>query len=396
MIDQIIEYINVHPVIFILIILILLFIIYMLYNYHEESFITETSSTNLGGINNTGVTNPALPTPNISISNVINPNTELLGNKNKVVRFRATINGKKYYLMVTPIAGCTNLISQSVPNVQSKQQVSILSTDCLSNVVLLVDEDTVFEGLTSYFNQLSDKEKVCNFQQSLDCNKKISQSAQVIQSSLPIQIGPQTSLPTQESNIIGPTTSENLMPGQETSHLFCPEEFPVCNQIRQYPVDFIIQKSIDSNNNQPNYFIKGISGKLGIDTSAAPYYINQNTRSDVTINTPTSVLCADITDPTTVFNASVDLITSKVENQNNIIGSGSNAQFKTKIRFNIPITPIQMNPYTGKAITKSFYLGACKNNICTVSGINYARACLFNDIFDPNVLEFEPIIINYS
>jgi hypothetical protein len=411
MFDEIIKYINEHPLIFALIVLILLLVVYRLYsgkntktsespepfvsnilpaegeNMHVNQCDTPTyTSTNpslkavaAGGTNNIGVINPALPPPfppkvedGASGGCIIyDPNTELLNtSSNKMVRFKCTINGKNYYLMVTPISSCTNIVSQPLTQQQAKTQQSKLHGDCLTNVVVLVDEDTVKQHILQYLQSTQDKERVCNFQQALNCNRKLTQTVQTTQTP---QLFP---LLTQESNFV------------QT----CPEEYQPCKQVKQLPIDFIIQKAVNQQGPQ-KYLLRGISGQLGIGL-AASYYLNQNTQGNSNSTPTTAVLCADITNPT-MPNAMVDLITTKVQNNSAIIDGHGN-DLRTKISFSIPASPIQVEPSTGKAVMKQFYLGACKNNICTINGTSFARACLFSNLTDPNVLEFQPTVVYYN
>lgn len=327
-----------------LIVLVLLFVVYRLYS---SKYTNDCDS-----FDNTGVMNPALPN-STSLTNVIGVpdfNTSLLGDQNKLVRFKCKINGKTYYLMVTPITSCSNLTN--------------LKGNCFTNTVVLVDENTVLQHIENYLGDVYDQQRVCNFQENLTCNKRMTRSSQ--------NIG----------------LAESLTPNVYSE--VCPTTFSQCNMIKQYPTDFIIQKStVGSGSTQ--YIITGISGRLGIDNTAAPYLLNQdiqnlnNMPDDLITET---VLCADGMD-SFQFNSIVNLITTKSNN------SESNNSLRTKIRFNMLANPPQLDPNTNKAITRSFYVGACKNDICTENNTNYARICLFKNISDPNVLEFEPIVIYY-
>lgn len=399
MFNQIIKYINTYPVIFALIVLLLLLIIYRLYTCtHSEKFTNSNQSIQVntilgntvpisqGGVNNIGVTNPALPQLHEAIKDEmpkIDLNQYLLGDKYKLVRFRATINGKNYYLMISPISQCSNLYTP--PNMVHPNPVKN-PKDCSTNVVILIDENTAMLYLNDYLNQISDKEKVCNFQQTLS-NRRATQTIQ-------------------SSQLFNISNANDLMPGQTTPHLtteMCPEmeQYPGCRLIKQSPIDFIVtltnpfsvsETEDQQNQQQPiRYFIQGVSGPLNIDTSNIRYFLNQNFNNDPSV---VNTLCADAvsrTDPKIV----VDLVTTKQTNDhNNIIGYDSG--LRTRIRFNIIVRPLRLDPITNRAITQSFYLGVCRNNICTFNGANYARACLFKNMLDPNVLEFEPIIVQYN
>lgn len=427
MFDQIIKYINTHPVIFALVVLILLFVVYKLYSTPDvtESFTsaiippdttngpltsdgTPTSNGTLmsygaptdqstvvntilcntipithGGVNNVGVTNPALPSlPEIvgTETLMVDLNKHLLGDRDRLVRFRATINGKNYYLMIAPISQCSNLYT--APNLIHESPIQN-PKDCATNVVILIDEDTAMQNLNDYLSNINDKEKVCNFQQNLACSRGTSQST--IQSSpLLLDSSPQTN---------------NLMPGQTTPHLTsetCPEEYQSCKIVKQSPIDFIVYLSNPFTASEityhHRYLIQGVSGPLNIDTSNIQYYLNQNANANGQL--PVNVLCADIFNNNDA-NTIVELATTKQTTcNNNIIGYDSG--LRTRIRFNLVVSPIQLDPNTGRVVTRPFYLGSCRNNTCTFNGANYARTCLFSDMLDPNVLEFEPIIVHYN
>ena len=59
---------------------------------------------------------------------------------------------------------------------------------------------------------------------------------------------------------------------------------------------------------------------------------------------------------------------------------------KTKETLIVPIIDQQ----NGKPKTRIVYIGACKNVTCQMNNKTYMRLCLYDDINDPNVLEFEP------
>lgn len=392
MFDNIAQYINNNPIIFILLIIILLLIIFKLYS---NSYINE-------GFN---VSNPALnpPTPApIAVSEgntcacpvkyitpetptrptVMTPTMELVSvagtGYNRVVRFRTRINGKYYYLMVMPRTSCTNLASSNIINPQSNDA----GYDCLYNVIVLVEETSALANVNNYVAQINDNQKVCNFQKALECNRRLSEQTNVPASEQLYCFNP--------NNVLTETNAP------------CVQQYPDCRILKQTQIDFLIQKSPYSQNGSQQFLIKGISGQLGIDSSAANFYLNQDASSGKAGDNSftTTVVCADYAINNTIYTV-VDLIpgrafvSSDVTNMMN--GSTSNNDLRVKIRFNLPLMPPQLDINTNKAITRPFYLGACKNNICTLSdGSSLARCCLFNDLLNSNVLDFEPIIIQYS
>ena len=198
MIDEIVIYINNNPIIFALIVILLLFVIYKLYNGYNctsESFqnAISNSTTNYSATNqmnqnansanqnvnvtdpNAYVINPALPEaqPIPIFGNVTNPNdlNNALVGDNKYVRFRCKIGGNYYYLMIMPINSCGNFNLGGLSSEEAQIVTNQMNKDCGTNVLVLVDEKTALQQENDYIQDVVDLEKVCNFQQSLACNR---------------------------------------------------------------------------------------------------------------------------------------------------------------------------------------------------------------------------------
>ena len=347
-----------------LLVVVLLFILAVLYFFlmrRQEHYTTlseiDQLPVSIGGLNNLGITNPAAPgyvnSEKCLCSNKFDPNLLLLSGHNKYVRFRCIINGKRYYLMIAPIASCSNIRASA--------------TECAQNILILADETTALSGIEQYKQTMINKQKTCNFQQNLLCS-----SAQ-----------------------------------PETASGKCSESYSLCDLPRQTPIDFSLtlatplHSTCVCGNLINKYTIAGVNGYLGATTTAVTKnLLNINTRLPITITSMTSVICSDVYSPINNSQVLVDLITTTREVIDDTARSSEAQKYtnilKTRIRFTTQTSPLATtDPATLLPVTRMFYLGSCKNNICTTNGQNYMRACLLYDILDPNVLEFEPVVVQY-
>jgi hypothetical protein len=157
----------------------------------------------------------------ISIYDVIRPN--------QLVKFvYRDSEGKKYYMSIMPNSVCKN----------TQQQ-------CVSNILVLIDENTVNNQVNEYIDIINDNEKICNFKKTLYANKTAS---------------------------------------EENKKLYT--EFADCKTRKQFTTDFlVIQKKIGD---IYKYTFKGVNEGINIkDTSGGNYYINSDAKNN---------LCADISD----------------------------------------------------------------------------------------------------
>jgi len=382
-----ISYINQHPIIFIIIIVILVVLIILLYRsctICNEGFGPLTSPTPL--INNTGITNPAFSITEEHITQPNYPNqlneTNIDFIKNKsIVRFRTTINGQNYYLMIVPISKCESLTQTDT------------AYGCINNTVVLVDEKTVLQNISEYLENLVDKEKICNYQHILQCKRSFAKSGNVISSASPLLTDNKLNMPTQ-TLMMPHVDSESGTDYKEFDKL-CSNNNPSCVLKQQYPIDFRVEKQI-TKSGKKKYTIRGVNGKLNMDVGTSQYYLNLNTRQKIENNTVVGTLCADTTTANNdQSNMLIDLIISEIKQNDGLVMSETETpRYKAKMRISIEVKPLIFDQY-GKAVRRNFFLGVCKNNICTMSDTKYARACLFTDLLDQNVLEFEPIVVNY-
>lgn len=386
MLSSTISYINSHKLTFILIIVILVIIAIVLYyscnecNSYTENFGATSAPATL--INNINVTNPLFP---ISEENIKLPNYPSLLNgseidfikKESIVRLRTTINGNNYYLMVVPISKC-GIITQTDKTV-----------GCLTNTIVLVDEKTVLQNVSEYLEDLRDKEKICNYQHHLQSKRGSLKIAQSLNNASPLITNTKQNMSTQET----------MMPNQESENDENEQnckfgQYTSCKFKQQYPIDFHIEKHVTSLGKN-KYAIRGINGNLNIDMGTSQYYLNLNTRAEIKNDTVVGTLCADSTTvDKTKSNILMDLMMTEIPTQTMETGIKT-PRYRAKIRISLEVKPLQFDN-NGKPIRRHFFLGVCKNNICSISDTKYARACLFTDLLDQNVLEFEPIVIDYE
>jgi len=297
-------------------------------------------------------------------------NNELIGvDKPMLVRFKYTnpLDGKIYYLSIMPYNKCQQFNGLNSVN-------SNTPLDCTSNILVLIDEDTVNKATEEYIKTMNINQKVCNFRKTITDieNGKRASSHLMGQEMLPGY--PVSTLENLAPSGEIPTYSEELRIPKDK----CYNDYTACNLFRQYSTDFIITKR--NTDGQTKYTISGVTGGLNSNKNTTQVFLN--------ITPSSGTLCADMTNPTTKY-TQVDLITTKIQNNGNIIG-GLEANLKSKIRFKV--AEIGKN----SIITETTgYIGNCVNSSCTIGDKNYPRLCLFSDLLDPNVIDFEPIIKQY-
>ena len=264
-----------------------------------------------------------------------------------LLRFRTTIRCVNYYLMITPASRCSNILS----NPQSSQEIAIRAKDCTTNILVLVEESEVLTEINNYLRDTSNRENTCNLQESLSCRNRLNTTQQT---------------------------------GQEV----CPEDYPSCKITKQFPVDFILNQAFNLTQQgdvlSHKYILKGVSLPTGLNNNNAFYFMNRNFRNNISHDT-SHLVCADITAlPASTID--VNLITTQ---------DPISQKLKTIIRFDT-IAGKFLIDIDGKVVNRGMYVGVCKDNTCNMNGKTHFRACLFDKMDDPNVLEFEPITVNYN
>lgn len=300
--DDIISYIDKNPIPFMIMVIILLFIIYKIYE-SNVCFTGKSDKSQLEHLNGQ-IANPILSqTPIPLVAPPVAPsqtyvnmdpfaqmhqlNDQFVSNiTNKIlVRFKYTSpDGKNYYLSLSPISTCTNTVKP----------------DCISNALVLMDEQTMNSNVTTYLAGVQKQIKLCNYNHTLSQN--------------PGATGP-----------IGQT-------------------FPQCNIQPQYSTDFIITKMI--NGNTTKYFIQGMIPNTDPTQASQVVFLNkQKTYNNI---------CADsFSVSQNNPYVSIDLITTQVCDNN------GNKTLNTKLRFNIT-----ENDSKGNIINTPMYLSKCSNTTC--------------------------------
>lgn len=352
MINNLSKFFNDNPLISIVILILSIIIFWNIINtYTQSNYFIKEPMTNIQ------------PISNCDINTDTNFNSGFVG-ENKLINFKCTYNGKEYYLATRNMSECQNRETD----------------DCATSVLVLMDKNKIDFDVSKYLERLKMDYDVCQYTSKLKC-----------------------------INSLQSTTPSNVLAEEA-----CNVKDPSCIQKRQYYHDFNV---IELKNTQPDinsperrsYIIEGTSIPREKNTSF-PTLINQSLYYDKKIN----LMCGDwynYRDP--LLNreyAEVVIVERKVPNNGGIIG-GLDSGLRVKIRFmsqELIISTIngvtQYTPVIEKDVHSNeeikmtaHYLGVCKDKTCRSStGEELIRLCLYPDILDKNVLEFEPILVNIS
>lgn len=384
--NNIINYINAKPVIAILIIIILILILYRLYVYYvktesNEYFTSEAEILPVPG-GTTIVTNPTnstildspettvlpinpVPTVPSTVPKVV-PISQSQKTLQEVIPFVTSQAELMELLQVSPTLQnkFNELLSKNInyntdgsilvrfkyvdPNdnkvyyiaTQSLTQCTDASNlpGCVSNILVLVPENKVNEETLRYTNDMNINQQVCNYKKTLQNGQN--------------------------------TNSANICTNNVTL-------YPECNVTKQMPYDFVVSKV----NAKPNikFVIQGVTAETNNGRNSLPVYINKATGKNE--------LCADALYFANKY-VEVDLVSTRIENNGGVIG-GLTPEIKTKIRFKVTET------INSAVVTNTLYVGKCINKSCTMDNASYMKLCLYSDILDPNVIEFQPIAKTY-
>jgi len=298
--NNIISYINLNPIPFIIMIVIMLFIIYKIYGMqiccdNIEKFDKDDKVDNpiLQQTPSQLVSPPAiLPIIMTPLLNMNHLNDQLISSieTKKLVRFKyISPDNKTYYLSTMPLSTC------------AKEQINKNKHECISNILVLMNEDIVNTNVINYLAEIKKHIKLCNYNKSLITNPN-AVSAEI---------------------------------------------YPECDINPQYQTDFVVTKMMT--NTDIKYNIQGVI--LGSTNMATPakYYMNKQKG----INN----LCADtfsisLNDPY----IGIDLITVQV------CDKFGNKKLNTKIRFNIIENDIYGNK--DNIVNNIVYLGICPDIKC--------------------------------
>lgn len=341
MFEEIINFLNDRPLVGILIIVI---IIYLLIDSHMtcNKKISCNKNEHLDGT----VTNQTY-----LLNNDDKFNESYVG-PTKTVNFKCTINNVDYYLANMKTTECTN--------------ITLGPTECTDAVMLLVNVDDINQMLVDYLKKININEQKCISNRKIDCINTAS---------------------------------------NDTDKKKCDIDEPSCKETRMFYHDFnvmqIFEKDFQNVAGKRKYIIKGTSIPK---FNGIKYHtmINQHLNYDKNIN----LLCADTYNYGNVNfpkeYAEIVVVERELKNDGGIIGgAGVNIRIKLRLMTRVVIssaddtgkityTPLMDN--TGKPRMKVSYVGICPNTSCKhANGKTYPRICLYDDILDPNVLEFEPI-----
>jgi hypothetical protein len=353
MLEKIHIFLNDYPFIGIIIsiIIIVLMMTYLSWNkcstYVHENFNITTVPVTVSG----------LPKCDVNTDHVFYKNYN-----NKNVNFKCNYNGIEYYLSNVKESVCGD-----------KQP-----TDCINTIIVLIPVTEIKDALNVYLKTVKVNMDKCNSNKRIDCLSALPESH------------------------------------SEDAVNKCNDNYKGCNVDKSYQHDFKI-KLLNGLNSDTDGSIRRTYAMIGnlndgvVNGSSRETVLNQFLYYNNGIN----LLCGDSFNyikPPKYYSqsyAEVVIIETPIDVNSSIVG-GSNSNIKVKIRFNTQETNVSKNEkgeniYTpvkdanGNIKMKASYVGICdNNNICKLSTEkSYPRICLYDDIMDGHVLEFEPELSNY-
>jgi len=268
----------------------------------------------------------------------------VMGNSN-LVNFKCTYKGTDYYLANVQLSSCSN-------------QEHI---DCTAAVLVLMPVSDVNTQLQQYLTNVQTDTTICNTTNKLKC--------------------------------LGGLTP----PVSEEQEEVCMKPSQLCNSPRMFYHDFNVMQA-NSSSGVRKYLIKGtaIPERNNVIT---PTLFNQNLYDGATVK---NLMCADTYSysPTNSPEFVEVMVIERLDSSGIASIVGASSQLKIKLKFNTKIyipsktgfTALN-DPTTGNPQTKPTYIGICPDLTCNMTGSQYPRVCLYDDPFDPNVLEFEPLLV---
>ena len=319
------------------IILLLLFILYMLF-YKDSEHMNQTAIQIL---------------PKCTMNEDQYFNAQYI-QRSKILNFKCNVKGIDYYL------ACVRMLDYNIEN-QNK------TPDCVQSMLILIPATEIQSMLDSYIKDMQTAEKICNASLKIKCDG-------------------------------ASTPNEHL---SESEHLSeCPNFYEVCKQTRLFLHDFNVVDVTPPNSDQMSlrkYIIKG-TAIPSIDGKSLPTMFNTFLLNEHGIN----MICGD-----TYAYGSPNIPKQYAEiiiiEKNGSTEDTSN--LRVKIRFNAlqqlvgnkngqPKRTNIIDQCTGQPKTKPVYMGVCDSTRSVKKGSNtYLRLCVYDDIMDQNVLEFEPAIV---
>jgi hypothetical protein len=355
MIDEITKFFNDKPIIAILLVLILSLLLYFIMQKNEM----------FEHMDSTPTTNNYLPKCTINSDQEFN--AQYVG-QSKIINFKCTIGDIDYYL------ACVKMTDYQVTNPDK-------TADCANSMLILIPATEINSMLENYLKDMATAEKICNSTLQIKCHDT------------PSLVSPAS--PASPTSSDSPTSSE------------CPATYPACQQTRLFLHDFNVVDVTPVTSDSMilrKYVIKG-TALPSLNGQSSPTMFNNFLYNENGIN----MVCGD----TYAYGspnipkqyAEVVISETNVANIGGVIGSTS--ILKTKIRFNtlqqiitttngiqkkIPI----IDQCTGEIKTKPVYMGVCTAAQSCAKGNNkYPRVCVYDDIMNPNVLEFQPHVVSF-
>jgi hypothetical protein len=338
MIKEINKFFNDRPVLGVILIILLLLAVY----YISQN---SSSSEHMGQI-------PLLPKCTINDDQQFNAQYVLQA---KNINFKCNVKGIDYYL------ACVKM-SDYVANNPNK------TPDCAQSMLILVPATEIQTMLDNYMKDMNTAEKICNASMKIRCQE----SAQ-----------------------------------SDDAKSKCLDSYDNCKQTRLFLHDFtvvdITPPNSDSSTVLRKYIIKG-TAIPSMNGQSFPTMFNTFLLNEQGIN----MVCGDTYAygaPNIPKQYAEVIITEKsTGNAGGVVSA--DPTLTVKIRFNAlqqiisttngvtKRTPI-VDQCTGEQKIKPTYLGICGDSQTCSKGTNvYPRVCVYDDIMNPNVLDFSPYVVN--
>lgn len=338
MLENINNFFNDKPILGVILILLLLWVVYYIYS---GNFVFEHMD-------------PVI-LPKCTINDDQQFNSQYVV-QSKILNFKCTIGGIDYYLACVKMSDYT---------VQPPQDTDNPRPDCTQSMLILIPTSEITTMLTQYVSDLNVAERICNSTLKIRCE------------------------------------ADN-----QSDKSSCQDTYPSCKQPRMFIHDFTILDITPEHSDSMTlrkYIVKGTALPT-LNGQSSPTMINTFLLGDNGIN----IVCGDVISygSPNVPKQYAEIVISEKSTSGNGGIINNNSTLKVKFRFNAlqqlmsdlngvkKRTPI-VDQCTGEQKTKPVYLGICdQNRTCTKGSNVYPRVCVYDDILNPNVLEFEPYIAN--
>lgn len=343
MIKEVNKFFNENKVLGIVLIILLLLVVYYISQIN-------TSSEHMGQI-----TQQILPKCTINDDQQFN--TQYV-QQSKILNFKCNVKGIDYYL------ACVKMGDYIANNPNN-------TPDCSNSMIILVPATEIETMLVSYMKDMSIAENICNSSLNITC--------------------------------VGNAQTDS-------AKAECPTTFTSCVQTRLFLHDFnivdVTPVNSDVSTTIRKYVIKG-TALPALNGSSSPTMFNTFLINEHGIN----MVCGDpyaYGSPSVPKQYAEVIITEKSTNNNTGGVINVDPTMTVKIRFNAlqqiispgtnggvaTRTPL-IDTCTGEKKIRPTYLGICNSTqTCTKGGNIYPRVCVYDDIMDPNVLDFQPYVVN--